>query len=128
MREGDYTYPKTCLEIMYRGFDLEETFKSGYYKIQIDEKIVNTYCDFQRHGGGWTLVAKRSSDEGWTKDSSLLRNEEDASKPDYSIFKYVDHLKHNDPAEVCINLSQISLFRSSTLLACIYFFTIFPPW
>lgn len=100
---------------MYRGFDTKQTFNSGYYKIQINDHVVNTYCDFDRYGGGWTLVIKRSSNVGWTKDSSLLRNTEDASQSDYSIFKYVDALKHNDPAEVCTLKSF--LFFSSPLFS-----------
>ena len=100
MREGDYKYPETCLEIMYRGFNEKNIFKSGFYKIQVEGKTVQTYCDFDRHGGGWTLVTKRSSDSGWTKENSVLRNPRDASQTEYSIFKYVDVLKHKDPAEV----------------------------
>uniref|UniRef100_A0A7M6DPA1 Uncharacterized protein n=1 Tax=Clytia hemisphaerica TaxID=252671 RepID=A0A7M6DPA1_9CNID len=99
MREGKYAYPESCLQIMHRGFQEKQTFKSGLYKIKVKEEIVQTYCDFDRHGGGWTLVTKVSSSNGWTKENSILRNKDDASKDDFSIFKYIDELKFKDPAE-----------------------------
>eukprot|EP00111_Clytia_hemisphaerica_P010409 TCONS_00030414-protein len=99
MREGKYSYPESCLQIMYRGFAEKEPFKSGIFKIQVKGDIVQTYCDFDRHGGGWTLITKVSTTNGWTKENSILRNENDASKGDYSIFKYIDDLKFKDPAE-----------------------------
>ena len=86
---------------MQRGFTEEHVFNSGLYMIQVNGKTVQTYCDFDRHGGGWTLVTKRSTGSGWTTENSVLRNPNDASQNDYSIFKFVDVLKQKDAAEVC---------------------------
>ena len=99
MREGDYSYPSSCLEVMYRGFTMQP-LPSGLYEIKIQNKVIQTYCEMDRHGGGWTLVTKASNRNGWNKRNSISRNTKDASEADYSIFEHVDHLKHSNPGEV----------------------------
>ena len=68
MREGEYSYPESCLQIMHRGFQEKEVFKSGFYKIRVKGEVVQTYCDFDRHGGGWTLVTKVRQSNLWVKN------------------------------------------------------------
>ena len=58
MREGEYQYPKSCLEVMFRGFE-DKGYASGVYKIEPKlGKVVESYCDFDRHGGGVDLNYK----------------------------------------------------------------------
>lgn len=125
MREGDFSYPASCLEIKYRGFNKNKVYPSGFYEIQPNNEVIETYCEMDRHGGGWTLVTKASTRTGWDIDKSVLRNEKDASKADYSIFKYVDYLKHKDPAEVghgsCLN---VFFFENTSLLYSLCNFSI----
>ena len=102
MREGDYTYPKSCFDLLTRSLDEVRPYKSGVYKIEFKDKIVQTYCDLERYGGGWTLVTKASTSTDWTKETTLERNINSVDKDDYSIFKFVDELKHMDPAEVSL--------------------------
>ena len=101
MREGDYKYPKTCFEIMARGSSEKVPYPSGIYKIEPKAgKIVQTYCDFDRHAGGWTLVTKSSSASGWTKEKVMEFNSDNVANNDFSIFGLVDHIKHLDDGEV----------------------------
>lgn len=100
MREADYDYPKSCMEILSRSLQQREPYKSGVYKIRVDNNVIETYCDLNRYGGGWTLVTKSSSRNGWTKEMLLERNSDNANSNDYSIFKFIDKMKHLDPAEV----------------------------
>lgn len=102
MREGDYRYPQSCLEVLFRGFHQKIPYKSGVYKIEINGNVIETYCDLERYGGGWTLVTKSSSRTGWTKDLALERNSNNVSSDDYSIFKYINDIKNIDPAEVSV--------------------------
>ena len=62
--------------------------------------IVETYCDFLCHGGGWTLVVKSTSQSEWSKENAGERNTEDASKAEFSIFSYIDEMRQLDIAEV----------------------------
>lgn len=104
MREGNYKYPQSCLQVLFRSFHQKLPYKSGVYKIKVKDNIIETYCDLERYGGGWTLVLKSSSRTRWTKDLGLERNSDSASSNEYSIFKYIDDLKHLDPAEVSTKL------------------------
>ena len=47
---------------MKRGLKNQIEIKNGIYKIEPTKgKIVETYCDSERHGGGWTLILKSAS-------------------------------------------------------------------
>ena len=100
MREGDYEYPKSCLDVLWRSFNENVPFKSDVYKIKVKENIIETYCDLDRYGGGWTLMTKSSSQNVWTEEKALEFNSNNASSSEYSIFKYIDDIKQSDPAEV----------------------------
>ena len=95
IREGDFKYPSSCQDIMNRGFK-----KNGVYKIRQDSKIKTTYCDFERYGGGWTLVTNVVSKTGWTVDNAKVRDSEDPLNNDYSIFGMIKKLSNSHEVEV----------------------------
>jgi len=100
MMEGEYRHPKTCFEIMKRGFELKKKFPNGIYEIEpTPGNVVKTFCEMNRHSGGWTLVTASMTKTGWTTDNIGLRNEMLPTSGDYSIFKYIDNLKLQDLAE-----------------------------
>ena len=91
------------MEIMLRGYNEKVPFSSGLYKIQPKQgKTVETFCDFDRYAGGWTLVTKASTHSGWTKEKVIEHNSNDASQADYSIFGLIDDMKNVDDGEVKI--------------------------
>lgn len=100
MREGDYNYPKSCMDVLSRSFQEKQPYKSGVYKINVGNNIIETYCDLDRYGGGWTLVTKVSSGNGWTKETLLERNSNNVNSNEFSIFKFIDKMKHLDLGEV----------------------------
>ena len=101
IREGNDKHPRSCLEIRDRGFRDNIKYSNGMFEIEpVKGTVVETYCDFLRHGGGWTLVAKSASQSGWTKENAGKRNSEDVSKAEFSIFSYIDGMKQLDVAEV----------------------------
>ena len=66
----------------------------------VKRTLVETYCDFSRPCGGWTLVVKSTSQSEWSKENAGERNTEDASKAEFSIFSYIDEMRQLDVAEV----------------------------
>lgn len=66
----------------------------GVYTIQPKEGVrIKTYCDFNRDGGGWTLIVT-SHTNTWTSENVELRNENAPSlREDFSILKYADLIK-----------------------------------
>ena len=65
---------------MKRGLKNQIEIKIGIYKIEPTKgKIVETYCDSERHGGGWTLVLKSASNTKWTKENAGDMNSKDKS-------------------------------------------------
>ena len=70
--------------------ELGQKLKSGSYEIQSSSgKVVNTLCDMESFGGGWTMVLNRVSNKGWTKATTSSRNIDNASESeDYSILSY----------------------------------------
>ena len=76
--------------------------KSGQYEIQTsDGTVLTTICDMNRFGGGWTLVLNKVSNSGWTKETTLLRNIDEASKSiDYSIISYAKGIARLKEKEV----------------------------
>ncbi|XP_065647462.1 uncharacterized protein LOC100205261 isoform X2 [Hydra vulgaris] len=99
IREGTYSYPPSCLNLLFRGLSISNKFKSGIYEIEpTSGKVVKTYCDFDRYGGGWTLLANVV-----TKDWSL---EKIKSSPlsqlftaDFSIAGLLENIKLKDLSE-----------------------------
>ena len=86
---------------MKRGLKNQIEIKNGIYKIEPTKgKIVETYCDSERHGGGWTLILKSASNTEWTKENAGDMNSKDASKNEYLIFKQINHLKLLDIPDV----------------------------
>ena len=87
MREGNYKMPFSCMEIRLRKMELGQKLKSGSYEIQSSSgKVINTLCDMESFGGGWTMVLNRVSNKGWTKATTSSRNIDNASESeDYSI-------------------------------------------
>ena len=101
IQEGKYKHPRSCLEIRDRGFRDNIKYSNGVFEIEpVKGTIVETLRDFTRHGGGWILVAKSTSQSEWSKENAVERNSENASKAEFSIFSYIDEMKQLDVAEV----------------------------
>lgn len=82
---------------------------SGPYVIEpTSGNRVSTYCDFDRYGGGWTLLLTRSTSTGWTSTNVLSRN---AGSPsligDFSALDTANTIKNLDSTEVSIIFSMI---------------------
>lgn len=105
IREGDYSTPKSCLDIMFRGFSSGTHHSTGSYKIEPTKgALVKTQCDFDRHGGGWTLLVSTHGSGGWDASNILERNMDTASADEYSIYKILPNLQAIDPGEVICHL------------------------
>lgn len=90
---------------MYRGYHEEKPFKSGMYRIEPKPgHLVLTYCDFDRHGGGWTLLSKTTNSTAWKDREESLKYGDLPSSEKFSILKYIDDIKQRDAAEVAIFL------------------------
>ena len=88
--------PKSCLEVKFRGVKT-----NGLYLIEPKPGVqISTYCNMDTLHGGWTLLMTFASKQGWTKENSVMRKSDDPFSQDYSIFKYADDIKNQDPAEV----------------------------
>ena len=101
IQEGKYKHLRSCLEIRDRGFRDNIKYSNGVFEIELVKRtLVETYCDFSRPCGGWTLVVKSTSQSEWSKENAGERNTEDASKAEFSIFSYIDEMRQLDVAEV----------------------------
>ena len=104
MKEGDYVYPKSCLEIKFRGMKT-----SGMYKIEPRQgHIISVYCNMNSLNGGWTLLTTFASKNGWVDSSGISSIEMRAAVSgnalveDYSVLKYADDIKNLNPGEVIV--------------------------
>ena len=114
VREGDYVYPKSCVEVMFRGFGSRVEYSSGVYKIEPEPgQFVQAYCNFDRHGGGWTLLVNSSGTAGWDATNILERNSLDGTATEYSILNHLKNLAGADSGEVGIynSFSQELIFH-----------------
>ncbi|XP_047127009.1 uncharacterized protein LOC101234350 [Hydra vulgaris] len=111
VREGDYSHPSSCLELFFRSLAGLMKYSSGVYEIEIAPGyIVKTYCDLNRHGGGWSLLANVVS-KNWTLEKSKFYSSENLLDEDFSIIKYLEKIKIKDNGE---NSYQIMLEANSS--------------
>ena len=70
----------------------------GIYTIKPGDRNTQTYCKFNEHGGGWTLMLTSATDNGWTRDNVKSRNTDSPSlTADFSILEMADkitNMKH----------------------------------
>ena len=100
MREGDLSFPSSCLDLFFRGLYALKKYPSGIYEIEpTPGSVVKTYCDQDRHGGGWTLLTNIVS-KNWTLEKMKLYQSEKLLTEDFSIAKYLEKMKMKDLGEV----------------------------
>ncbi len=94
--------PRSCLQIKLRGFARGQIFNSGKYYLQDkDGNKINALCDMESFGGGWTLMVNKISGSGWTKETLLSRNVNNASKSEeYSILSHSKEIMRMRKEEV----------------------------
>ena len=65
----------------------------GFYTIKPGDRKIQTFCKFNEHGGGWTLVLTSATDNGWTRDNVKSRNTGSPSlTSDFSILEMADKI------------------------------------
>nr|XP_047135037.1 uncharacterized protein LOC100199215 isoform X2 [Hydra vulgaris] len=98
IREGTYSYPPSCLNLLFRGLSNSKKLESGVYEIEpTSGKVVKTYCDFDRYGGGWTLLANVvTKDWSLEKIKDLAELLENMKIKDLSEKSYQIMLEAND--------------------------------
>ncbi|XP_047135033.1 uncharacterized protein LOC100209306 isoform X2 [Hydra vulgaris] len=99
IREGTYLYPPSCLNLLFRGLSISNKFKSGIYEIEpTSGKVVKTYCDFDRYGGGWTLVANVVTKD-WSLEKINFTPLNQLFTADFSIAGLLENMKLKDLSE-----------------------------
>lgn len=89
-----YSVARSCRALKLIFESQRKPLYDGVYTIQPAEGYrTKTYCDFNRDGGGWTLIVT-SHTNTWTAENVLLRNENSPDlRKDYSILKFADKIK-----------------------------------
>ena len=72
-------------------------------------KSVSTYCDFERHGGGWTLLAKTTKKSKWDRSELSSYGKDPLRNEKFSIFGFIDDLKKGDLAEVSFKCKRMKV-------------------
>jgi len=80
--------------IVYSHFSLAFlSLTDGIYTIKPGDRKIQTFCKFDEHGGGWTLVLTSATDNGWTRDNVKSRNTDSPSvTADFSILEMADNI------------------------------------
>ncbi|XP_078662008.1 SCO-spondin-like [Branchiostoma floridae x Branchiostoma belcheri] len=66
---------------------------NGVHPILVGTETVPVFCDFRRHGGGWTLLINSMSTRGWEGHVTLRNADSPNLSKDYSILKYADAIR-----------------------------------
>ena len=79
----------------------------GVYTIKTGDRKIQTFCKFNEHGGGWTLVLTSATDKGWTRDNVKSRNTDSPSlTSDFSILEMADKITNMTHFQVMTVLLQ----------------------
>nr|XP_047134262.1 uncharacterized protein LOC100206071 [Hydra vulgaris] len=99
VRKGVPSLPVSCLDIYFRSLSRANQFKSGVYEIEpFPKTIIKTYCDFDRYGGGWTLLSNVVT-KNWDLEKIKFFSSDQILEKDFSVAGWLENMKLRDRSE-----------------------------